>query len=547
MSDEPRGSGQDRRGEESDASGEESSSPHGKRADNLVGSTLAGRFEILEAIARGGMGVIYKATQQPLGRLCAIKVMRPTFDPEQTAEFHRRFFLEAATAAKLTHPNTVTIFDYGNEGELYFIAMEYIQGNTLRQVLQNEGPLNPGRAIHIAMEICRSLQEAHRLGVVHRDLKPENVVIINRQEDLDTIKVLDFGLVKSIKGHGTDTVTTGGLCVGSPSYMAPEQVDGDDVVAGTDIYSLGIVLYEMVCGRPPFVRNSKYALVMAHLAEEPPPMSDHIPADKIPRGLPDVVARCIAKKPADRYGGMEELLEEFRRIAEGKRPMTTTMRLRVRNDADAKAALKTGERNARREGSQPGDGPNGTSTAGSVLSVQPSQPEILPAPRKKPLMWVAVAFVALAVGGGVTHWAVRDDTPPTVVADSRASLAATAPSAPSVAADPVPASVAPPSPPRLVHVESEPSGAEVALGDRNLCKQTPCDVSLNELGPPPDGGLKLRVSLAGYEPTEVEVGTDRDKLVAKLTPLRLRPTGAPAAPPAGTKPSGDEGFKLSPY
>src|SRR5262245_24335155 len=150
--------------------------------DPLIGRLINGRFKIVSVIARGGMGKVYKAEQAPLGRICALKVLSPKYEGDRDPEFHKRFFLEASTAAKLTHANTVTIFDYGqaDDEELYYIAMEYIEGRTLHRVLREEGPFAEGRAAHIAAQICRSLREAHGMGVVHRDLKPGNIMLSDK-------------------------------------------------------------------------------------------------------------------------------------------------------------------------------------------------------------------------------------------------------------------------------------------------------------------------------------------------------------------------------
>src|SRR4051812_12088080 len=152
--------------------------------DPLIGRVISGRFKITSVIARGGMGKVYKAEQAPLGRVCALKVLNPKYDGDRDPEFHKRFFLEASTAAKLTHPNTVTIFDYGHgEDDIYYIAMEFIEGRTLHRMLREEGPFPEERVSHIASQICRSLREAHGLGVVHRDLKPGNILLNDRGDE----------------------------------------------------------------------------------------------------------------------------------------------------------------------------------------------------------------------------------------------------------------------------------------------------------------------------------------------------------------------------
>src|SRR6516165_9958016 len=174
--------------------------------DPLIGRLINDRFKITALIARGGMGKVYRAEQAPLGRLCAIKVLNPNYAGEHDPEFHKRFFLEASIASKLTHPNTVTIFDYGRtDDDIYFMAMEYLDGKTLHRAIREAGHLSEERAAHVARQICRSLREAHTLGVIHRDLKPANIFLVEHGDESDFVKVLDFGLVKHVaEGQGED-------------------------------------------------------------------------------------------------------------------------------------------------------------------------------------------------------------------------------------------------------------------------------------------------------------------------------------------------------
>ena len=244
-----------RSGEPSNVAGPASSSGSKSEADPLIGRLINGRFKIVSVIARGGMGKVYKAEQSPLGRICALKVLSPKYEGDRDPEFHKRFFLEASTAAKLSHANTVTIFDYGQSDEIYFIAMEYIEGRTLHRTLREEGPFDEKRTAHVAGQICRSLREAHGLGVVHRDLKPGNILLCDRADENDVVKVLDFGLVKDVTGEHED-LTQAGLFMGSPKYMAPEQILGGEISSRTDIYSLGVMMFEMLTGKVPFDRGA---------------------------------------------------------------------------------------------------------------------------------------------------------------------------------------------------------------------------------------------------------------------------------------------------
>jgi eukaryotic-like serine/threonine-protein kinase len=258
---------------------EVTSSSTGSKAaapDPLIGRVINGRFKIVSVIARGGMGKVYRAEQSPLGRICALKVLSPKYEGDRDPEFHKRFFLEASTASKLTHPNTVTVFDYGqSDDEIYYIAMEYIEGKTLHRVLREESPFSESRTAHIARQICRSLREAHGIGVVHRDLKPGNVLLVDREDERDHVKVLDFGLVKDTES-GED-LTQKGLFMGSPKYMAPEQITGGAVSARTDIYALGVMMYEMLSTKVPFDKGASVGTLMSHVHDHVPLMQSHNP------------------------------------------------------------------------------------------------------------------------------------------------------------------------------------------------------------------------------------------------------------------------------
>jgi serine/threonine-protein kinase len=282
-----------------------------------LGRVINDRYKITGLIAKGGMGKVYRAEQAPLGRVCAVKILSPNYDGAQDPAFHQRFYLEASIASKLTHPNTVTIFDYGRtEDDVYFIAMEYLEGITLQRAIRESGPFPEDRALHIARQICRALREAHSLGVIHRDLKPANVFLLEHGDESDVVKVLDFGLVKEV-GDSDDgkELTQTGLFMGSPKYMAPERVRGDKVDTTTDIYSLGIMMYEMLTGRVPFDRPNGVKILMAHVNDEPPPMRQTNPNVQPSAVYEETVMRCLAKDPAARFRTMDEVLSSLKRIS----------------------------------------------------------------------------------------------------------------------------------------------------------------------------------------------------------------------------------------
>ncbi len=282
--------------------------------DPLLGRVINDKFRILGFIARGGMGKVYRAEQVPLGRICAIKLLDPNYTGEHDPEFHKRFFLEASMTSKLRHPNTVTIFDYGHTDDgIYYMAMEYLEGYTLHRAIRQVGHLPEERTAHIARQICRSLREAHTLGVVHRDLKPANVYLLEHGDEPDYVKVLDFGLVKDVSS-GSEELTKAGLFMGSPKYMAPEQITGGVIDSRTDIYALGVIMYEMVTGKVPFDRPKSLDILMAHVHEEVPPIAKMNPAARVSPALEEAITRSMAKNPNDRYRSMDEVLAALKRL-----------------------------------------------------------------------------------------------------------------------------------------------------------------------------------------------------------------------------------------
>lgn len=266
-------------------------------------TTLLDRYLLQEPIARGGMGTVWRATDQVLARPVAIKVLHPHFSEDET--FLERFRLEALAAARLVHPNVVSIYDSGSHRVAeeatpqHFIVMEYCPGGTLADALARHGKLDPQRVVAVGTQICDALEYAHRCGVIHRDVKPANVLVA---ED-GSVKVADFGVAKA--AFATGDITTTGSILGTVTYISPEQARGEEPDARSDIYSLGVVLYEMVVGRPPFAEETQMATVMRHLHDAPaPPRS--LKAG-IPRALDAAILKALAKNPDARFSSAEEM------------------------------------------------------------------------------------------------------------------------------------------------------------------------------------------------------------------------------------------------
>jgi serine/threonine-protein kinase len=262
------------------------------------------------------MGRIYRAIQRPLGRLVALKVLNPHFDAAGDPNFEERFFLEASMTARLRHANTVTIYDYGRSEEgIYFMALELLEGQTLRELVASEGPIGWSRALRIGAQVAGSLREAHGLGLVHRDLKPANIMVLPEGPLGDRVKVLDFGLVKHVAPVAAqatqemlENLTAAGVVLGSPLYMAPEQAQ-KATDPRSDLYSLGAVLFTAIAGRPPFLGKKPLDLMVKHLCDPPPELTTFA---TVPKAVNALVMRCLEKAPEARFQDADELLRAIR-------------------------------------------------------------------------------------------------------------------------------------------------------------------------------------------------------------------------------------------
>ncbi len=288
----------------------------------MVGRTIA-HYEILEKLGEGGMGVVYKARDAHLDRFVAIKVLPP--EKVADAERKRRFVHEAKSASALNHPNIITIYDIASDNGIDFIAMEYVPGKALNQLISRKG-LSLGEALRYGVQIADALAAAHSAGIIHRDLKPGNVMVSGAPERSGFVKVLDFGLAKltdkveASEREFTETMrqddapgTGEGTIVGTASYMSPEQAEGKKIDGRSDIFSFGALLYEMVTGRRAFHGDSKLSTLSAILREEPKPASQVV--EGLPRELERIIARCLRKSPERRFQAMPDLkvaLEELK-------------------------------------------------------------------------------------------------------------------------------------------------------------------------------------------------------------------------------------------
>jgi serine/threonine-protein kinase len=273
---------------------------------SLVGREIAGRYRILKKLGEGGMGAVFRGEQISLKRAVAVKLLRPELS--QNAHLLGRFKIEAEAVAKLKHPNTVDIYDFGQDSDgTLFIAMEFIEGRSLRGVIHAEAPLPPARALYIASQIAASLADAHSHSIVHRDLKPDNVMLMDRGRQRDIARVLDFGIAKLRDDQrGTQAaMTQAGDMLGTPQYMAPEQIKGEQIDGRTDVYALGCMIYEMVTARLPFEAATVMAMLSKHLMEEVVPPSRRRPDLGLPPVIDQLVLTAMMKQSVARPPTME--------------------------------------------------------------------------------------------------------------------------------------------------------------------------------------------------------------------------------------------------
>ena len=281
-------------------------------SDTLINTLFDGRYRILRKLGSGGMANVYLAEDEELGRRVAIKILNERYAGDDL--FIERFRREAKSAASLSHPNIVSIYDRGEAEGTYYIAMEVIEGRSLKELIMTHGALPVHTAIGYAKQLLEALRFAHRHGIIHRDIKPHNVLVSADQQvkaNEPRLKVTDFGIAR----HGASQMTEAGSIMGTAQYLSPEQARGAPVTAASDLYSAGVVLYEMLTGKVPFTGDSAIEIAMKHVNELPKPPSSLRP--EIPPELDQIVLRALAKDPEDRYQTAEEFIEDLERVEAG--------------------------------------------------------------------------------------------------------------------------------------------------------------------------------------------------------------------------------------
>ncbi len=281
---------------------------------SIIGQTLGGKYKVVRLLGEGGMGAVFEGEQQ-LGtarRKVAIKTLHPHLSRD--SKIQARFEREVGTVAELEHPNTIQVYDFGaNEAGILYIVMEFLQGKSLATLLEKEGPMAADRVDRILQQIFGSLEEAHGRGIVHRDLKPDNVVLVDRAGKKDFVKVLDFGIAKrsNESDSGEQKLTQQGMVLGTPPYMSPEQFSGRPIDARSDIYSLGIMAYEMLSGRLPFHGNTAWEWATQHMTQAPYPLEALPEGARVPDYMRSAIQQALAKSPDERFQSVREFAEAF--------------------------------------------------------------------------------------------------------------------------------------------------------------------------------------------------------------------------------------------
>jgi eukaryotic-like serine/threonine-protein kinase len=439
-------------------------------AGSYVGYVIDGRYRIEKIIGRGGMGVVYRAKHTVIDKLAAIKILLPTEDPDVV----ERFVNEAKAATSIGNDHIVDTVDFGElpDGSTFFV-MEYLEGQTLAKLIKQEKFIPLSRAIDFAHQIAEGVGAAHLAGIVHRDLKPENIFLAGRDGE-EFVKLLDFGIAKM--QHAQNRITRAGTIFGTPHYMSPEQAAGAEVDPRTDIYSLGIILYEMLSGSVPFDAENPMGLLTQHMYTEPVPLTRvEEPPQEVPLGVDAIVLKCLAKKPHGRYASMAEFVLDLSRFERGEPPVALA-------DLLANAEKREDEALAAR-------------ARDGLRSRRPP----------RPTRWLGVAFVLAVIAfGGSFFFGMRRRAPaPLHRAETVPVAAPQRTNAPS------------PNEParRPVALVFSPIDGEVFREGKSLGGM-PVTVSVG-----PSERFEVEIRREGFHPKKVDIDGTRPVIVVQLTPI----------------------------
>ena len=384
---------------------------------SLIDSIIADRYHITSKLGEGGMGAVYLGEHVKMGRKSAIKVMSQSManDPDAIARFNR----EAANAARINHPNVCAIYDFGetDDGVIY-LAMEFIEGEVLTDLIQREGALDPARAVAILKQTADALQAAHDLEIVHRDLKPDNIMITSGRGGGDVVKVVDFGIAKAMGGEEGQNVTKTGLVVGTPEYMSPEQLSGDVLDGRSDTYSLALVFFRMLTGVLPFQADSAQETMIKRLTDDPLRLNDARPGATYPEALQDVMDRALGRMPSERYPSAADFATDAAAAIEGMPagapPIETEVATQLMDSAEVPSGAEeaSAELANTRVAGEAITAPTPTPEPAAPTTPQPQPSPIEPEKKRFPVGAGAVAAAAIVIAGvgvGVGTIVMRGD------------------------------------------------------------------------------------------------------------------------------------------
>ena len=492
------------------------------RQDPYLGATIDGRYKVEAVLGEGGMGIVYRCVHTIIGKKVAMKVLRA--DLARDAEVTERFLNEAKAASSIGNAHIIDISDFGQfpDGAAYFV-MEFLGGQPLSKLLEGGHALPVQRIVHLARQIAEGLSAAHAANIVHRDLKPDNIFLVDRGGERDFIKILDFGIAKVSSSSEGSKLTRAGAVFGTPHYMSPEQAAGQAVDHRGDIYSFGVILYELASGRLPFDADNFMGILTQHMYKAPVPIRALVPAPAdVPPGLEAIVLKCLSKRPEHRYQSMQELIDEFDKLMSGGVP-----------DAVPEMMSRSGGFNV----------PVDYFKKGQMPAPVPATPSERPGARGS--RWpvyagVAGVLAAIAIVVGIFTKSLTSSA----VQEPAARVTGPVQPKPAEPLTPLPAAALAPTPPaaKQVLLAAEPSDAHVFQGNEDL-GQSPVLVSV-EAGKAVD----LEIRRDGFKPEKLTLDGAKAREVVKLQktarpvgPLRPAPRSRPETVAAPKKPKSSIG------